>query len=313
VDYVQFIYTNADKHPDIFETLPLPIAAYGRDGVVAGANRIFRELVDITEDDIRLGKVNIHDCLNDNDAALTEAAHNAFDGSEKVYQNVGRALHTKSNFTDGLLSKFPNAIFFPMTFDREGVKLGAVLLDHKEDNSEEEADEPVKKKKPVSRFRYLAAACFMVAVIGIGVFVANIDSPGNDYIFLPEENVPLAAPLFPDANAKPYTGGERGIAIPGIEDITIVADTADVQIILFNPADNDSDFMFEIIVDGETRYTSGLVKPGMCIEGITLSKVLPEGEHKAELKIRALAPGQYIGMNGATVEFNIIAERRGAE
>jgi len=126
VDYVQYTYK---YERSCFDGLAFPIAVYDRDGIIAGANKIFREISGITEDDIRLGKVNFFDCLNDKNAVFIEAAHNAFSGGEKVYQNISPALHTNGDIADYQITLFPNAIFFPMTYDRDGVKFAGVLLD----------------------------------------------------------------------------------------------------------------------------------------------------------------------------------------
>ena len=128
VDYVQYIYKNS-MHPNNFENLSFPIAAYDHAGKITGANSMFREIAGITEDDIEIEKANIFDCLNDKNAVLIEAAHNAFDGEEKVYENISPALHTKGDIAGYKISLFPNAIFFPMTLDRAGVKLAGILLD----------------------------------------------------------------------------------------------------------------------------------------------------------------------------------------
>ena len=131
IDYVRYIYRN-DLYPKNFDSLPFPIAVYGGDGVIAGANKSFREIAGITADDISQGRANLFDCLNSDNAALVEAAHNAFDGKERVYQGIGHALRTKTKTAANVLSNYPNAIFFPIACDREGVIHGAVLLDCKE-------------------------------------------------------------------------------------------------------------------------------------------------------------------------------------
>ena len=133
VDYARYIYKNTDIYPTAFESLSYPIAAYGRDGVIVGANRYFREVARITAKEIQNGSVSFFDCLIENNAMLLEAAHNAFDGEEKVYEDIGPALRAEPGTAVYLqLADFPNAIFFPMAYDREGVKLAAVLLDSKE-------------------------------------------------------------------------------------------------------------------------------------------------------------------------------------
>ena len=133
VDYTRYIYRNTDIYPTAFESLSYPIAAYGRDGIIAGANKYFRDVAGITADEVQNGSVNFFDCLIENNALLLEAAHNAFNGEEKLYEDIGPALHAEPGTAVYLqLADFPNAIFFPMAYDREGVRLAAVLLDSKE-------------------------------------------------------------------------------------------------------------------------------------------------------------------------------------
>ena len=314
IDYIQFIYEKSNES-EIFETFSFPIAAYDRNGIIAGANEIFREIVDISEGDIQSGNINIFDCIDKNNTILSEAAHNAFDGSEKVFRDIGCALKTKTRTGDFLLPRFPNAIFFPMTFERDGVKLGAVLLDDNKNRDMDEAEEvsePIKKNKPHRRFFTYAAACAAIVIIGIGAIALNNNRSGG--IIIENDPVPLAAPMFlqADESSKPYTGGGHGIILPGIDSIVIPADTADVQILLYNPADNDFDLAFEITVDDEIIYSSGLVEPGMCVEDITLAKGLAYGEYKAILEIRAYAPGDFTQTGSASVEFDLLAEQGGA-
>ena len=132
MDYVQYIYTHTDKHPTYYEDLSFPSAVYDRDGVIIRVNEIFRQIAGITPDHIQLGKVNIFDCLNGDCAGLVEAAHHAFDVKEKAYEDMSPALHTKSEPADKLLADFPNAMFFPMAYDKKGVKHAAILLDKKD-------------------------------------------------------------------------------------------------------------------------------------------------------------------------------------
>ena len=138
VDYVQYIYKNK-VYPNHFEDFYFPIAVYDRDGIIAEANRKFCNLAKMTENEIRDKKANIFDCLNENDAELAEATHNAFDGKENVYKGKNRLIRAEADTPeDYLSSKYPNAIFFPIARDGDGVSLAGVLLDeNKTDETEE--------------------------------------------------------------------------------------------------------------------------------------------------------------------------------
>lgn len=134
----------------------------------------------------------------------------------------------------------------------------------------------------------------------------------DDYIFLDDEKIPLAAlpSLQADENAKQYTGTEQGFIIPIISDVTITADTHDVNIVLFNQKDNPCYFVFEIVIEDteEAIYVSGLIEPGMCIENLMLTKTLAQGKYDAVLKIHFYELETLTSINGADVSFTLSAE-----
>ena len=129
VDYAQYIYKMRDTY-SAFESFIFPIVIYSRDGTIAAANKDFRYLTEIKEDDIQLKKVNIFDYLDDTNAGLIEAARNAFDGKENVYIYDRRLIHAEADSPeDYVSSKYPNAIFFPIARDEVGICLVGILLD----------------------------------------------------------------------------------------------------------------------------------------------------------------------------------------
>jgi uncharacterized protein (UPF0335 family) len=74
-------------------------------------------------DDFNLKKANIIECLDRlemKNAELADAADKVFDGAETV-------LELKKE--DAAAPKYTNAILFPMTYDRNSVASGAILLD----------------------------------------------------------------------------------------------------------------------------------------------------------------------------------------
>ena len=134
IDFAQYTFK---QYPSSFDDIQFPIVVYSRDGVIAGANRYFRNIAEVTVEDIQLNKLNIFDYLDDKNAVLIDAAHNAFDGEEKVYEDIGCALRAEPGTVKYLqLADYPNAIFFPMAYDRGAVRLGAVLLDMKETDND---------------------------------------------------------------------------------------------------------------------------------------------------------------------------------
>ena len=138
VGYIQYIYKN-EIYPEAFDNFVLPLAVYGRNGIITQANDTFRKLAGLRSDDIRNGAVNIFERLDDKNTVLTEAAHSAFDGKEKVCEGIGRAIRAKPESVEYLqLENYPNAIFFPIARDGGGISLAGVLLDeNKTDETEE--------------------------------------------------------------------------------------------------------------------------------------------------------------------------------
>ena len=138
VGYIQYIYKN-EIYPEAFENFVLPLAVYDRGGIIAQANDTFRKLAGLRSDDIQNGAVNIFERLDDKNTVLIEAAHNVFDGKEKVCEGIGRAIRAKPGSVEYLqLEDYPNAIFFPIARDRDGISLAGILLDeNKTDDTED--------------------------------------------------------------------------------------------------------------------------------------------------------------------------------
>jgi hypothetical protein len=97
---------------------------------------------------------------------------------------------------------------------------------------------------------------------------------------------------------------------PEIDDLTIAADTTEVNITLPNPDCNDCLLTFEIILadTGETLYLSERIEPGGEIGTVTFAKPLGEGEYNAKLHIRAFGSDDQTEIEDAIVEFTIIAK-----
>ncbi|MCL2517027.1 MAG: hypothetical protein FWF15_00560 [Oscillospiraceae bacterium] len=130
--------------------------------------------------------------------------------------------------------------------------------------------------------------------------------------------IPLSTPVMPDENAKPYTATELEYPLPlaehkvilqSYDSITIPANSPDVQIFLVNPTGNNCCFVFEITLEdtNEVLYISGLVKPGMYLENITLLKTLEKGEYNAVLVIYTYDPENQTATRNSTIKFDLIA------
>jgi hypothetical protein len=173
------------------------------------------------------------------------------------------------------------------------------------------------QKKPAlgsNRLFLLAAACLAVAVIGVGAFAAiSSRNRADDGEMLRPQGVPRTDAAEPSARPQPEDATGEGAKIVGYTILAASADDADgagtfdIPLRLLNPEGSGSDYAFEIAVGGETLYASGLVGPGMCIEGIKLSKGLPKGDHEATLKIRAFKPGSATQVSGVEVVFTVVS------
>jgi len=129
VDYIRFNYKNKD-FPNNFENFVYPIVLYDRSGIITDANKAFRFLTRITQDDILNGAVNIFYHLSANQKGLSETARNAYDGKEIVYIGSGCLIQISDDNPNRYeLSSHPNAIFFPMEQGVGNVKLVGMLLD----------------------------------------------------------------------------------------------------------------------------------------------------------------------------------------
>ena len=127
VDYIQYIYWNC---PDNFESFTYPLAVYNRDGTVTDANKLFRELVSAEPSEVASGTISLFDRLNERNAGLAETARNTFDGNERAYEGADRLLcAAPETAAYHLLNRFPNAIFFPVARDKNGIRLAGILLD----------------------------------------------------------------------------------------------------------------------------------------------------------------------------------------
>ena len=113
-----------------------------------------------------------------------------------------------------------------------------------------------------------------------------------------------------DSNAVKWTqeknSDPESIKIPGYSTIRIPSGTKDVQITLLNPEGNECYFKFELLVDGESLYTSDFVQAGYAIENVELKKALEKGTYDAVIKITPYSldkESQYAGANvKATME-----------
>jgi len=158
-------------------------------------------------------------------------------------------------------------------------------------------------------FIFIAAAAVIV-ISAVAYFILS----GSPVTEIMDSKTPMGAMSFTlDENATQYEGrnpedrgGTPGIKIPGYGTVTISSNSTSIGMILLNPEENPCYFIFELVVDGESLYQSGMVAPSLCIEGFEISKALKKGEYSAKLQISTYALDTYATMNGAHVDFKLV-------
>jgi len=128
VEYIKYMFENTDKHPTAFELFVLPLAAYDKSGKLVSADKKFRAFTGISEEDIKSGSVNIFDCLNKENEGIVSAAKKAFTGEEVIMQDLECPLCPATEGVKSEICQYHDAVFFPMTYDREFVPYSGVLL-----------------------------------------------------------------------------------------------------------------------------------------------------------------------------------------
>jgi len=155
-------------------------------------------------------------------------------------------------------------------------------------------------------------ASVLVVAIGVVAYFMYFNKPAD----ISDGQPPFGGmSLKIDENTKEYTGRNpedrggavQGTKIPGYGTVRLPSGTTDVKMVLLNPEGNQCYFTFELVVDGETYFTSNLVEPSKCIEDLKLTKPLKKGEYTATLKISCYSLDESLSqMNGADVEFELI-------
>lgn len=120
-----------------------------------------------------------------------------------------------------------------------------------------------------------------------------------------------------DSNASAYeetvandSNDTTGIKVPGYADITALSGTTEFPITLLNPEGNPCNFKFTLSLaeTGEKLYTTGLVKPGDAIKGVTLDSPLEKGEYTLVIDIQTSSVDTGAEMNGAQVKTKLTIE-----
>ena len=99
--------------------------------------------------------------------------------------------------------------------------------------------------------------------------------------------------------------GSGNIKIPGYESLIFTADKTEQSVKLTNPVENACLFRLSLIIDGETLWTSGEIKPGETVEKLKLSRALSKGTYPAVLKYECFTLQDKTPLNGAEIKLNI--------
>jgi len=229
--------------------------------------------------------------------------------------------NTKEDELPALLAGATDFLKKPFDYDVMKARIG-VMINNKSNaaisiSKEEELPQPItpdpltetiaasKFLKP--KYLYLASAMCLLCIL-IGTMFNNIFRDNTEYFELGNNPIPMAWSPLPviDTNAKPYIIEGNNIKIPVIGDFSIPADTVNIQMILFNPENNDCYLSFTIVLtdSDKTLYSSDLIAPGMCVEDLTFSIGLNKGAHNAVVKIRAYSIEEFTIFN--TVDVPVI-------
>jgi len=132
------------------------------------------------------------------------------------------------------------------------------------------------KKKPKTISSGLIMGMLIAAVFAVMVVSPVSNMPDQDFIYIFDDPVPLAA--------TPNFGNQ--VIFPVVRNMTAFAGSRSLTADLYNPEENSDSMIFEIILldTSEVLYTSDLLAPGERIENIEISP-LEEGEHRAVLSI----------------------------
>lgn len=153
--------------------------------------------------------------------------------------------------------------------------------------------------------KYLLLVLVILAALAAGISLGKQKADNAD-------TAQSGVVLDPSAEPIPHTDAEEsaaeGIRIPGY--VTIQADASDQQAMvdLMNPEGNPCYFEYEISYadSGDLIYQSGLIQPGMCINGFPLQHVPEEGDYPITIAIHtySLKDGT-TPMNGAEVRASL--------
>ncbi|MGL9971916.1 hypothetical protein [Enterococcus sp. DIV1420a] len=122
-----------------------------------------------------------------------------------------------------------------------------------------------------------------------------------------------------DPNAKKYVPKieyskkkvPNQIQLPGYNQVTMVADTKELYVALWNPETNPCYFQFTLSLDKKVIYQSGLVSPGDAVTTVELNQTVPEGNYPLQIKIDTFdLKDDTKQLNGGSIEAQLVVNTR---
>ena len=156
-----------------------------------------------------------------------------------------------------------------------------------------------KKTTPIQLLATISCVLSIIAVVLVGVCFIPFNS-GSSTKKSETVTSSITSGLYVDPNQSTAAENnsnygqinssvEKDVVIPGWTKITVPAGVTEITTVDFYNPDSNSGYYnmtFELIVNGESICTTGLIEPGMHISKMTFSKAFSAGEYDAVLKIQ---------------------------
>lgn len=174
------------------------------------------------------------------------------------------------------------------------------MADNKEKTTKDSIKTFFKSKKSAAVLSALLIASGAATVVLLNN--SKPDIPDNPVSYEDDMGgeTPTDSDLQLDENAGEYVEPTKaqqvsqGVSIPGWGSITIPAASKEIEVDFFNPEENEDLYYltFELRLPDnseqgyEVLYTSGLVKPGLHIQKVNLSRELKAGTYNAVIHVQ---------------------------
>jgi len=159
----------------------------------------------------------------------------------------------------------------------------------------------------------VAIIIIIIAIVVIGCVVALVlvNNTNSNQVSTGTNDKENAKGLSFEDNQKGKNKFIKSVVFPGWERFIIDANTPNVTVDFYNPEENEDNFYmtYELYLKdtGEVLYKSGLLKPGVHVRDITLTRGLAPGTYKAVVHMQPYtADDDMIAKNDATVHVELV-------